>query len=440
MNENLWNLFEAAVNVYEGFNIFYFIFAFLDYNFKPTKSKVIFSCGALMHTCIVFILNELMFYEGIWGIAYMIFAFLYTLFSVHRNVLKIFFASLLAYIWILSINAFATVFISSVSNSAITDIYTEHSIERFIMILTVQLLVTYAYRITLKIFKRNGIQLQLQEWMLILIVFIFSFSIILMIHLVQLDYDLSVTHHYLLLLASFGLVIINVVCYYMIVKLSKANAVKIEHELLLVESNYRKRYAEDAKNQYEEIRRIRHDMKQSYNVIQQLVSDERYEELKQYLPQMNEQISGTESTITTNHTIVNAILNTKLSTAKKQGIKTLCNTVKDLHIGQIEEIDLCHLLGNLLDNSIEAAAKCPAGRTRYMEVSIAERNQILLITVKNSYDSHQLNPALKTSKPNKMNHGFGIKTIKQIAKKYHGFADFYTEGTLFCCNIALQMQ
>lgn len=440
MNENLWNLFEAVVNVYEGFNLYYFIFAFLDYNFKSTKNKIIFSCGALLNTCIVFMLNALMFYEGIWGIAYMVFTFLYALLFVCRNAVKVFFATLLAYIWILSINAFTTVFISSVSNSTITDIYIEHNIERFIMILTVQLLVTYAYRITLKIFKRNGIQLQFQEWLLILVVFILSFSIIMLIHLVQLNYNFAVKHHNLLLLASFGLVVINVVCYYMIVRLSKANAVKIEHELLLVESNYRKRYAEDAKNQYEEIRRIRHDMKQSYHVIQQLVSDERYDELKQYLPQMNEQISGTESTITTNHAIVNAILNTKLSTAKKQGIKTLCNTVKDLHIGQIEEIDLCHLLGNLLDNSIEAAAKCPAGRTRYMEVSITERNQILLITVKNSYDSHQFNSALKTSKPNKMEHGFGIKTIKRIAKKYQGFADFYTEDTLFCCNITLQMQ
>lgn len=71
-------------------------------------------------------------------------------------------------------------------------------------------------------------------------------------------------------------------------------------------------------------------MKQSYHVIQQLVSEERYDELKEYLPQMNEQIVGSESTVTTNHAIVNAILNTKLSTAKKYGIKTLCNTVKDL--------------------------------------------------------------------------------------------------------------
>ena len=312
--------------------------------------------------------------------------------------------------------------------------------ERFVMILTVQLLVTYAYRVTLKVFKRNGIQLKMQEWLLILVVFILSFCVILMIHIVQLNYNFSVRYHNLLLLSSFCLVAINVVCYYMVVELSKANAMKIEHELLLAESNYRKRYAENAKNQYEEIRHIRHDMKHSYGVIQQLVLEKRYEELQQYLPQMNEQLRSIESTINTNHMIVNAILNTKLSAAKKQEIKTLCNTVKDFHIKQIEEIDLCHLLGNLLDNAIEAAVKCPQGKTKYIEIFITERNQILLITVKNSYNQEELPPTLQTSKFNKIDHGFGIKTIKRIAKKYDGFADFYTENDLFCCNVALQIK
>lgn len=439
MSENLWNLFEAVVNVYEGFNIYYFIFAFLGYNFKPSKNKIIYSCGALLNTCIVFTLNALMIYEGIWGISYMIFTFVYVLLSLWQNVVKIFFVTLLAYIWILSVNSFASVFISNVSSSDLADIYANQTLERFIYILAAQILVTYAYRITLRIFKRNGIQLKIQEWFLILTVFILSFGIILMLHMVQLNNNMPLKYQNTMLLASFGLIVINIVCYYMIVMLSKANVLKNEHDLLLVEANYRKHYADNAKSQYEEIRRIRHDMKQSYTVIQQLVSEERYNELKQYLTQMNEQIIGTESTITTNHAIVNAILNNKLSAAKKHGIKTLCNTVKDLHIGQIEEIDLCHLIGNLLDNAIEAAIKCSSDSIKYIEISITERNKILIITVKNSYDYEKLNPTLKTSKLNKTEHGFGIKTIRQIAKKYNGFADFYTENTMFCCSVTLQI-
>lgn len=440
MAHNLWNIFEILVDIYEGFNVYYFIFSFLDYNFKTQKNKIIFSCGALIHTCLVLFFNMLMFYEGAWGSIYIIFTFIYTFIFVHRGVIKTFFVTVLAYIWVLSINAFFNVFISSIADFNLVALYTEQNVERFVFILSVQLFVTYIYRLMLKIFKKNEIRLQAREWLLILIVFLLSFCIILMIHAVQLNCHFSVKYHNLLLLSSFGLILINVVCYYMIIELSKANAMKMEHELLLMESNYRKQYAENVKNQYEEIRRIQHDMKHSYYVIQQLVVEKRYEELQQYLPQMSEQICFTESTVTTNHTIINAILNLKLSTAKKQGIKILCNTVKDFHIEKIEEIDVCHLLGNLLDNAIEAATQCPLGKTKYMEISITERNQFLFIIVKNSYNQEKLQPDLSTSKENKLEHGFGVKTMKRIATKYNGHVDFYLEEGLFCCRVTLQIK
>lgn len=440
MVHNLWNIFEVFIDIYEAFNAYYFIFSFLDYNFKKQKNKIIFSCGALIHACLVLFFNMLMFYEGAWGFIYIIFTFIYTFIFVHRGVIKTFFVTMLAYIWVLSINAFFNVFISSIADFNLVALYTEQNVERFVFILSVQLFVTYIYRLMLKIFKKNEIRLQAREWLLILIVFLLSFCIILMIHAVQLNCHFSVKYHNLLLLSSFGLILINVVCYYMIIELSKANAMKMEHELLLMESNYRKQYAENVKNQYEEIRRIQHDMKHSYYVIQQLVVEKRYEELQQYLPQMSEQICFTESTVTTNHTIINATLNLKLSTAKKQGIKILCNTIKDFHIEKIEEIDLCHLLGNLLDNAIEAATQCPFGKTKYMEISITERNQSLFIIVKNSYNQEKLQPDLSTSKENKLEHGFGVKTMKRIAEKYNGHVDFYLEEGLFCCRVTLQIK
>lgn len=440
MKESFWNLFEAAVNIYESFNLFFFIFVFLGYNFRSKKNKIRYICGALFHTCIIFIFNAFMAYEGFWAIIYMSFTLIYAIVCIQRSITKTFFTVMLGYIWVLSVNAFVSVFISNISASDITAIYTKHNIERLIMVLTVQLIVTYAYRITLKIFKKGSIKLQFQEWMLILIVFILSFVIIMTIHIVQLNCSLSALYDNLLQAAILGIILINIACYYMVVRLSKANSIKIEHEILLAESNYRKHYAENAKNQYEEIRRIRHDMKQSYNVISQFVADEHYDKLKEYLLQMNNLINSISSAITTNNDVVNAILNTKLSTAKSNGIKTLCNTIKDMHIKQIEEIDLCHLIGNLLDNAIEAAVKCTNDHTKYIEISITEHKNIFMIKVKNSYVQGTLNPKFKTSKLNKINHGFGIKTIKKIANKYNGFADFYTEDDLFCCNVMIPIK
>lgn len=91
-----------------------------------------------------------------------------------------------------------------------------------------------------------------------------------------------------------------------------------------------------------------------------------------------------------------------------------------------------------MDNAIEAALKIPCEKTKYVEVSITERNSMILITVRNSYQDDLIDEGLNTSKGNKDNHGFGVKTIRKISKKYQGSADFYTEGDLFCCSVMLQ--
>ena len=438
MKEGLWDLFETLVSVYEGFNLYYYIFAFLDYNFKSQRSKITYSAGAIIHTCIVLVLNYFTFYEGILGLIYMLFTLIYSILILQKSKIKTFFVVLSGYVWVLSINVFVATFISNISSSDLSDIYSKHIFERFMLILIAQLLVTYVYKVTLKLFKKTDVKLQSGECGLIVIVFSISFVVIMLNHFVQLNYNVAEQHHKWLLLSNLGIIIINIVCYFMVIRLSKANSAKVEYELQMIDLNYKKQYAENIKSQHEEIRRIRHDMKQSYQVIQRFVVENNFDELAEYLPQICEQINKISSAVDTNHSIINAILNTKLSFAKSQGIKTLCSSVKQIHAEKIEEIDLCHLIGNMMDNAIEAALKISSEKTKYVEVSITERNAMILITVRNSYEDVLIDEGLNTSKDNKANHGFGIKTIRKIARKYQGSADFYIEGDLFCCSVMLQ--
>lgn len=438
MKEGVWDLFEILVSVYEGFNLYYYIFAFLDYNFKSQRSKITYSAGAIIHTCIVLVLNYFTFYEGILGLIYMLFTLIYSILILQKSKIKTFFVVLSGYVWVLSINVFVATFISNISSSELSDIYSKHIFERFMLILIAQLLVTCVYRVTLKLFKKTDVKLHAQECVLIVIVFSISFVVIMLNHFVQLNYNVAEQHHKWLLLSNLGIIIINIVCYFMVIRLSKANSAKVEYELQMIDLNYKKQYAENIKSQHEEIRRIRHDMKQSYQVLQQFVVENKFNELAEYLPQICEQINKISSAVDTNHSIINAILNTKLSFAKNQGIKTLCSSVKQIHAEKIEEIDLCHLIGNMMDNAIEATLKISSEKTKYVEVSIIERNAMILITVRNSYEDVLIDEGLNTSKNNKANHGFGIKTIRKIAKKYQGSADFYIEGDLFCCSVMLQ--
>lgn len=131
---------------------------------------------------------------------------------------------------------------------------------------------------------------------------------------------------------------------------------------------------------------------------------------------------------------MNAILNSKLSIAKSKGIEVLCSSSSN--IDGINEYDLCNLIGNMLDNAIEAATKT---KNAIVEVSIISDKHRLMIKVSNSIDKSVLNnnPTLKTSKSCPAFHGFGTRSIKSIAEKYGGNADFYEEGLTFICRVEL---
>ena len=131
---------------------------------------------------------------------------------------------------------------------------------------------------------------------------------------------------------------------------------------------------------------------------------------------------------------LNAILNSKLLIASEQGIRVICASASN--IDGIDDIDLCNLLGNILDNAIEAAKDCQNG---YIEVSIRSDENMVLVIVANTVAEPVVkrNKELKSTKKNADDHGYGVKTIRFIAEKYNGTASFYEEGDMFYCQVMM---
>lgn len=240
----------------------------------------------------------------------------------------------------------------------------------------------------------------------------------------------------LLMVAELGLILINMVCWYITISFSRSN--RHEEELLLLnkQNEYSHQYAEIVKEQYEQTRRLRHDMKQYCTVLGGLIVDKKYDEARALISENYKNISHSEVVVDVGNDFVNSILNAKLTLTKSLGIDVICSAEKDL--SGIDSADLCNLIGNLLDNAIEAAQNCEPEK-RSIELNISSSISRLNITVRNSIQSSVLNidPSLKSTKHNSEEHGFGIKTIKYIAEKYNGTTDFYEEGTIFISRIEL---
>ena len=126
----------------------------------------------------------------------------------------------------------------------------------------------------------------------------------------------------------------------------------------------------------------------------------------------------------------------KLSYAAKKGIKVVHSVTAGLE--GIENVDCCNLIGNLIDNAIEANLKLPEGK-RKLELFIKGDPCKLFIRVRNSLETSVLdtNSGLATQKKDKDVHGYGIRIIRKIASQYNGYVQFTEEEGFFCAEIML---
>lgn len=101
-------------------------------------------------------------------------------------------------------------------------------------------------------------------------------------------------------------------------------------------------------------------------------------------------------------------------------------------------MDLCTLLGNLLDNAIEAAEQC-LSENCLIEVKITNSDEKLIIQVTNSIKDSVLseNSELISTKNNPLEHGFGVSSIRLISKKYSGTVNYFEEDGILSCRVIL---
>lgn len=188
----------------------------------------------------------------------------------------------------------------------------------------------------------------------------------------------------------------------------------------------------------EEIRKIRHDLKNAFAALSGYLNAENIEDAKKYVDKQVENLG--ELTYNTGHPAVDAVINNKKSRANELQIQFDVNIwlPEDLHI---DEMDLCIILGNALDNALEACEKMPCGQGEII-LSLRKTGEMLLINIKNTFDEKPVKDSdeLVTTKKDQINHGFGLKTIHQLTKQYDGTMGYEVKNGWFCLSINLNFK
>lgn len=187
----------------------------------------------------------------------------------------------------------------------------------------------------------------------------------------------------------------------------------------------------------EETRRFRHDIKNHLICLNLLANHKKFTELVKYLEKMNAEIGKTETIkYQTGNELLNIILNEKLSKLEEVDI-----TVQGM-VGEaimVEEIDLCVIIANLLDNAVEAVSHV-TDRKKKIIVKIQMGRKWMEFTVVNSIEKAVVfdKTGLPVStKMDKQMHGLGLKNVRRAVEKYGGELQCSNEKYLFVAKIFL---
>lgn len=196
----------------------------------------------------------------------------------------------------------------------------------------------------------------------------------------------------------------------------------------------------EVENIYRQMRGWRHDYHNHIQAVKAHLRFEQYAEIGTYLDKLETDLTSVDTVIKTGNVMVDAILNSKISLAasKKININAKAIVPKEL---SVSEIDLCIIIGNLLDNATEACLKSPNEADRFIRIYIDVLKNQLYISVSNAVGgSVKKNGASYLSTKNKEGHGFGLMRIDKIAEKYGGFINRQNEEGVFATEIMLPLQ
>lgn len=237
----------------------------------------------------------------------------------------------------------------------------------------------------------------------------------------------------MLILAAAGAAVISVILTLLILKN------KYDKRLSDFQDSVLKKQRDEVQNIYQTMRAWRHDYHNHMQTIKALLSMGKKQELSEYLDNLEKDLDSIDIAIRTGNVSLDAILSSKVSIARKNFIDVNC-TAKVPENLKISDVHLCAIVGNLMDNAIEACEKITAGAAqKFIRVYIGLFKSQLYISVTNSTCEKYRRrlSELVTSKLGE--HGFGLRRIDKIAEKYDGYVNRKNEPGVFATEVMLPL-
>ena len=213
---------------------------------------------------------------------------------------------------------------------------------------------------------------------------------------------------------------------YLYDSLSRNYMERIQAEIIEREKSYYYKQAQLLQKNSQALSDFRHDSMNHLYVLRSMLSDSDIE-AKCYMEKLIGKMQDVSVYSSTGNVAVDSVINYKLSEAERKDIEVTSQIFLPSQL-DVETEDMVGILGNLLDNAIEAVEK--VDKKRYVDINMNYKAGTLFLRVKNSYDGilSVQNGEIATRKQNTKLHGIGLKSIRSTVESHDGTMDIeYTE-------------
>lgn len=428
----IWNFFEYAATFVEYMIYADFMLKFL----KPKKKQITLLCWLIIlgiNTALTLTFNHFISYEGILGLLRIIINFLIALFLLKGSLFEKIFVPLSLDICALLISFMTLKSLGWIFNETVEEMIENRGLIRILTLFIAKALLFVITRGMLKLKGVNRYSFSFTECMVISIIFVITMLIGLGIFQIDINAGIS-SETPITIWIGIGLIAINVLTYILMKRISEKNIEKTELIIDKMQNELYRTQFEESEKKYDEMNKIRHDMKNHLQCISSLLDDKEYDKADSYVTDIiKNKLNFEFKQINTGNRVVDAIANTKLTQCKNENILTTVNA-GPIEI-QIDDVDMCSLLGNIFDNAIEACRKVDKKKELYFEIN--QKKGYINIIMKNSVQNSVIenNPEFETTKKNKNVHGYGIKSVKSIVEKYNGMMELFEQDGFFIADI-----
>lgn len=205
-----------------------------------------------------------------------------------------------------------------------------------------------------------------------------------------------------------------------------------QYQNSLVEQHYA-----EVENMYRTMRGWKHDWHNQLQVLSAYLDSGEYKRAREYLDEVNQAVLQIDTVIRTGNTMVDAILNSKISLMKSQEIEVEAEAKVPASLS-VPDVDLCIIIGNLLDNAMEACAGLEP-ESRFVHIYIHVKGAQLYMSFTNSAGRKQKKVGNLFLSSKGSEHGFGLARVDSLVEKNGGYLTRASEDGGYTTEVILPL-